>query len=512
MPRKRKGISMRKIREILRLHFDAGLSTRQVALSCNIGRSTVGEYIKRARTAGLGWPLPVDMDDTQLEAALFKQPDYKTKRPLPNMHYLHAEMRRKGVTLQLLWNEYKQAHPDGYEYTQFCEHYRRSKQKLDFVLRHEHRAGEKIFTDWAGPTVPIVDRYTGEAAFASIFVAVLGASNYTYVEAFPSKILANWIMAHIHAFEFINGSPEIIVHDNLKSGVTKSNRYEPDINPAFQDMAAHYGTAVIPSRVKKPRDNAKAEAGVLLVERWILAVLRNRTFFSVTELNAAIMELLKRLNNKKFKKLPTTRRELFEKLDRPALKPLPIERYPFVDWKTAKVNIDYHIEVERHFYSVPYQLISEQVDVRLGTRVVEILYKNRRVASHVRSHVPGRATTNPEHRPKTHQQYLEWTPSRITYWAGEIGPHTEKLVETIMASKPHPEQGYHSCLGIIRLAKRYSPERLEAACKRSLAIKSYSYKSVNSILKTGLDQASLKIKTAKPGPTHENIRGPEYYH
>jgi transposase len=340
------------------------------------------------------------MDDTQLEKALFKRPDYSTKRPQPDMHYLHTEMRKKGVTLLLLWHEYKQTHPDGYEYTQFCEHYRRSKQKLGLVLRQEHRAGEKMFTDWAGQTVPIVNRETGEITFASIFVAVLRASNYTYAEAFPSRIFAHWITAHIHAFEFFNGSPEIMVDDNLKTWVTKPCRYEPEIHPAFQDMTAYYGTVVIPSRVKRPRDNAKAEAGVLLVERWILAVLRNYTFFSVPELNAAIREFLERLNNKKFQKLPTTRRELFEKLDRPALKPLPEKRYPFVDWKTARVGIDYHVEVDRHFYSVPYQLVGEKVDVRPGPQVVEILYKNRRVASHVRSYLPGRATTNPEHRLK----------------------------------------------------------------------------------------------------------------
>jgi transposase len=429
---------MRKVREVLRLHFGAGLSARKVAQSCNIGRSTVGEYIQRAQNAGLSWPLPADMGDARLEAALFKRPNYNITRPLPDMSYLHTEMRKKGVTLQLLWHEYKEAHPDGYQYTQFCAHYRRSLQKLDLTLRQEHRAGEKMFADWAGQTTPIVNRHTGEITTASIFVAVLGASNYTYVEAFPSKILANWITAHIHAFEYFNGVAEIVVVDNLKTGVKSPCRYEPDINPAYQDLAAHYGTVVIPTRVRRPRDNAKAEAGVQLVERWILAVLRNRTFFSIAELNTVIRELLERLNNKKFKKLPTTRRELFEKLDRPALKPLPEQRYPFVAWKTAKVNIDYHIEVDRHFYSVPHQLTGERVDIRMGPQVVEVLYKNRRVASHVRSYVPGRATTSPEHRPKAHQKYLEWTPSRIIQWAGKVGPHTKKLVETILASKPHP--------------------------------------------------------------------------
>lgn len=428
------------------------------------------------------------------------------------MNYLHTEMRRTGMTLQLLWYEYKKDCEDGYQYTQFCEYYRRSQEKLDLSLRKEYRAGERVFVDWAGPEVPIVDRDTGEITTASIFVAVLGASSLTYVEAFPSRIQASWILAHIHAFEYFGGVPEIVVEDNLKTGVTKPCRYEPDINPIYQDMASHYGTAVIPSRVRKPRDNAKAEAGVLLVERWILAALRNHTFFSVAELNAAIENLLEKLNNKKFKKLPYSRRELFDTVERATLKPLPSERYPFIQWKTAKVNIDYHIEVDRHFYSVPYQLVNEQVDVRLGTHLVEVLFKNKRVASHVRSYIPGRATTCPEHRPKAHREYLEWTPSRIIAWAEKTGLHTAKLVEAIMAAKPHPEQGYRACLGIIRLGDKYTPERLEAACKRSLAIQAYSYKSVKSILKAGLDQAPLVSKTLTPGPSHENIRGPEYYH
>lgn len=411
----RKGLSMRKVREVLRLHFGAGLSARKIATSCNIGRSTVGEYLQRAQEIGLGWPLPEGMDDTQLEAILFKRPSHSSTRPLPDMNYLHTEMRRKGMTLQLLWYEYKVACEDGYQYTQFCEYYRRSQEKLDLSLRKEYRAGERVFVDWAGPEVPIVNRDTGEITFASIFVAVLGASSLTFVEAFLSKVQANWILAHIHAFEYFGGVPEIVVEDNLKTGVAKPCRYEPDINPIYQDMASHYGTAVIPSRVRKPRDNGKAEAGGLLVERWILAALRNHTFFSVAELNVAIRELLERLNNKKFKKLPYSRRELFDTLERAALKPLPSERYPFVQWKTAKVNIDYHIEVERHFYSVPYQLVNEQVDVRLGTHLVEVLFKHKRVASHVRSYIPGRATTCPEHQLLSHAK-LASSPMILRLW------------------------------------------------------------------------------------------------
>ena len=419
----RKGLSMRKVREVLRLHFGAQLSARKIALSCNIARSTVGEYISRAMNAGLTWPLPDDVDDARLEAALFRAPEYSTDRPIPDIAYLHTEMRKKGVTLQLLWQEYKQAQPDGYQYTQFCQHYRRSVKKLGLVLRQEHRAGEKMFVDWAGATVPVIDRNTGEINQASIFVTVLGASNYTYAEATLDKTLPNWILAHIRAFEAFHGAPEVVVVDNLKTGVKNPCRYEPDLNPVYLDLATHYGTVVIPTRVRKPRDNAKVEVGVQVVERWVLAALRNRTFFSVAELNQAIRDLVQKLSQRKFKKLDSSRLELYEKLDRPALRRLPAERYAFLDWRVARVGIDYHIEVNRHFYSVPYQLTGEQVDVRLGPNVLEVLYKNRRVASHVRSHVPGRATTSPEHRPKAHQRHLEWTPSQ----GSSIGPLTHVL-------------------------------------------------------------------------------------
>ena len=502
---------MRKVREILRLHLEAGLSARQIARSCNIGRSTVGDYLERAREAGLRWPLPAEMDDTQLEARLFQRSYSPHQRPLPDIQYLHTELHRKGVTRQLLWHEYKEIHPDGYGYTQFCEYYRRSKENLDLVLRQEHRAGEKLFVDWAGHTVPILCRESGEITPASIFVAVLGASNYTYAEAFLSQVLVHWILGHIHAFEFFQGSTAILVPDNLKTGVKTPCRYEPDLNPLYQDLAAWYGSAIIPARVGKSRDKAKVEVGVQVVERWILAAVRNRTFFSLAELNTALREGLERLNTTPFQKLPTTRRELFEKLDRPALKPLPAERYPFVSWKTATVGIDYHVEIERHYYSVPYQLVGEQVDVRLGAQVVEILFKHQRVASHQRSFVPGGATTCPEHRPQKHREYLAWSPSRIIKWAGTIGPHTAELVEQIMASKAHPEQGYRSCLGVIRLAKRYPTARLEAACGRCLAIGSYSYHSVKSLLKSGLDQAVLPTSCNRPGPAHPNIRGAAYY-
>jgi transposase len=502
---------MRKIKEVLRLKWVHKLSNRQIAKSCSICHATVREYLTRAQLAGLSWPVPEDLDDGALEDLLFPSPtkNASRQRQVPPMEYLF-----QGVTLQLLWFEYKEANPEGYQYSQFCNRYRRWVKKLDVVLRQEHRAGEKLFIDYAGQTVPIIDRLTGHSTEAQIFVATLGASNYTYAEAMLAQDLPSWIKAHVHAFEFLQGVPQILVPDNLKAGVTNPCRYEPDINPTYLDLAQHYGTTVIPARTAKPRDKAKVESAVLVAERWILAALRNHTFFSLTELNEAIAQRLQELNNRKLQKLTTTRRRLFETIDKPALKPLPERPYEYAEWKKARVNIDYHIEVDRHYYSVPYQLVKEQVDVRLTATTIEVLFKNRRVTSHQKSYREGGFTTLKEHMPKSHQRYLEWTPSRIIRWAGHNGPNTAKLVAHIMQSRPHPEQGFRSCLGIMRLAKRYSPERLEHACARALTINGLSYKCVESILRNGLDQQPvMSDHTEPPTPlTHDNIRGNEYYH
>jgi len=511
----RRRLSMRKTKEVLRLKWECGCSNRKIAKSCNIGRSTVSEYLTRAESAGLSWPLACDLDDSAIENLLFpveqRQPSI---RQMPSMEYLYSELKRKSVTLHLLWYEYKQANPDGYQYSQFCNLFREWVKKLDVSLRQEHRAGEKLFVDYAGQTVPIIYRLTGEITQAQIFLAVLGASNYTYAEATPAQDLPSWIKSHVHAFEFFGGVPEIVVPDNPKVGVTHPCRYEPDINPTYQDLAEHYGTSVIPARPGRPKDKAKVESAVLVAERWILAALRNHTFFSVAELNKAIAQKLPDLNNRKFQKLDTTRRRLFETIDKPALKRLPSRPYEYAEWKKARVNMDYHIEIDRHYYSVPYQLVKEQVDVRVTVTTVEALFKNQRVASHKRSYQQGGFTTLKEHMPKSHQKYLEWTPSRIIRWAGENGPKTQKLVTHILESRPHPEQGFRSCLGIMTFAKHYSPERLEAACARAILIKSYSYKSVKSILKNGLDQQPLLFEqpeiVTKP-VNHPNIRGKQYY-
>jgi transposase len=499
---------MRKIREILRLRHD-GFGTRAIARSVAASHSTVMDTLRRAKAAGFGWPLPEEMDDTVLEAALYKGNMPASKKALPDMERIHREMKRKAVTLQLLWLEYKRDHPDGLQYSQFCLKYKTWLGKIDVAMRQTYRAGERGFADYAGMTVPVTDPHTGEVRQAQIFIFVLGASNYTYAEATWSQELPSWLMSHVHALEFMGGVPEIITPDNLKAAVTRPCRYEPDLNPSYQDLANHYGTAVIPARVRKPRDKPKAEAAVQVVERWILAVLRDRTFFSLAELNQAIAEELTRLNERPFQKIEGSRRSVFETLERPALKPLPATPYEYAEWKKAKVNIDHHVAVDGSFYSAPYQLIGRDVDIRLTAAAIEILHAGRRVASHERSYRKGRYITENAHRPPKHQKYLDWTPERIADWAGKAGPNTAQLARKIMEGKAHPEQGYRACLGLIRLGACYTHERLEAAAGRALACGARSYRSVKSILEHGLDQVTME--QAPPPLLHENLRGPEYY-
>ena len=503
---------MRKIREVLRLKA-AGKSQRQIAASVGIGQSTVGDYLTRARLAGV--TAPGELDDTALERALYPpKPSLPAQaRGVPDWPHVHRELKRKGVTLFLLWEEYKSAHPQGFHYSWFCQHYRAWAGKLDVVMRQNHRAGEALFVDYAGQTAPVVDRHTGEIREAEVFVAVLGASSYTYAEATWTQSLPDWIGAHQRAFAFIGGVPETIVPDNLKSGVTKPHRYEPDVNPTYAEMAAHYGTAILPTRVAKPRDKAKAEVAVQVVERWILARLRHQTFFSLDELNSAIAALLPSLNERRFKKLPGSRRTLFEQLDRPALAPLPAQPYVFGAWRKARVNIDYHVELEGHYYSVPYQLVKMQIEARLTAHTVEILHRGKRVASHRRAYKPHGYTTVNAHMPRPHREYAEWTPRRLIEWANRTGPATGELIGQILARRRHPQQGFRSCLGILRLGKRYGEARLEAACVRALRIGAASYKSIESILKHKLDLKALPEPARSTLPiTHANVRGPKYYH
>jgi len=507
-----KRLSVRKIKEVLRLKA-SGLSNRQIAHICSIGRSTVADYLIRAAAAGLSWPLADDIRDESLERLLFPPPPHpSTERPLPHWPKIHKELKRKGVTLALLWEEYKAQYPEGYQYSWFCELYREWRGKLKVWMRQVHKAGEKLFVDYCGQTAEVVNPATGEVREAQIFVAVLGASNYAYAEATWTQNLADWIDSHQRAFKFLGGVPELVVNDNLKSGVSAASRYEPDLNPTYQDMAIHFGTAILPARVRKPKDKAKVEAGVQLVERWILAALRNRTFFSLNELNQAISELLVKLNNRSFQKIPGSRRTLFETLDKPALKPLPQTPYQYAEWKKAKVNIDYHVEVHRHFYSVHYKLVGKRLDVRITANTVECFHKGQRVASHRRSYKKSGFTTVAAHMPKSHREYLKWTPERLLNWAAQIGPSVAELAQLIIESRAHPQQGFRSILGILRLSKPYGQKRLEAACKRALAINAKSYKSVQSILKNGLDQRPLTKKEPDPSPVqHPNIRGAHYY-
>ena len=507
-------LSMRKTREILRLHHSAALSNRAIAHSLKLSPATVSDCLARARAAGVSWPLPATMTDTAVEQALYPPPPPgSVTRPLPEWATVHRELKGKGVTLMLLWEEYKAAHPNGVMYSAFCDRYRAWCGQLDVVMRQDHRAGDKLFVDYAGQTVPIVNRDTGEVTNAQIFVAVLGASNYTYAEATLTQTLPDWIGAHTRAFAFLGGVPTILVPDNLKAAVTTAHRYEPDLNPTYQDMAHHYGVAVVPTRVRKPRDKAKVEVAVQIVERTILAVLRHRSFFSLAELNAAIRELLQALNARAFKKLPGSRLSLFDSVDKPALKPLPTTRYEYAEWKKVRVHIDYHVEFQRHYYSVPHALIRKQLDLRITATTLECFHKGARVAAHRRSNQPGRHTTLPEHMPEKHRRYDNFTPERFQRWATSVGPATAQLIANRLCQRRHPEQAYRSCLGILRLAKTYGDRRLEAACARALILGTDRYKSVASILKHGLDQQPTTAQHELNLPTdHDNLRGPGYYH
>jgi transposase len=513
MPAKR--LSMRQVKEVLRLKWACGLSDRQIAHSLRISRPTVADYVRRAQAAGLSWPLSPDHDDDALERRLFVRTDTKppARRPMPDWSLVHRELKRKGVTLVLLWQEYKATTPNGLQYSQFCEAYRKWANHLDLVMRQHHRAGETLFVDYAGQTVPVVDPHTGEVQEASIFIAVLGASNYTYVEATWSQSLPDWIGSHVRAFEALGGVPQVLVPDNLKAAVTRPHRYEPELNRTYLDMAQHYGVAIVPARVARPRDKAKVEVGVQVVERWILARLRNHTFFALAELNTAITALKTELNQRPFKKLPGSRQSLFASLDRPALTPLPATPYQYAEWKLVRVNIDYHVEVAGHYYSVPYALVKHQLEARLSAHTVELFHKGKRVASHRRSAHKGRHTTVVAHMPKAHQHYTEWTPTRLIRWAAQTGHACARVVETILASRPHPQHGFRSCLGIMRLGKRYGDDRLEAACRRAMVMGACSYRSIASILQHNLDRQPLSQQpdAATPALHHGNVRGAHYY-
>lgn len=496
---------MRKIKEVLRLRWGLALGLRQIERSCLISRATVSDYLQRAEQAGLSWPLPQDLDDQELERRLFKSPSREPalRRALPEFAHMHEQLQRhKHLTLQLLWEEYRQAEANGYAYSFFCELYRDWQRKQDLVLRQEHKAGEKMFVDWAGPTIPIHDRESGKVGQASLFVAVLGASSYTYAEATVDQQMEAWMSGHIHALEFFGGAPRLIVPDNTKTGVTRACRYDPDLNPTYQEMAMHYGLGVLPARPYKPRDKAKVESAVLLAERWIIAALRQRKFFDLPTLNHAIKELLTRLNQRGFRKRSGSRATLFASLDQPALRPLPAAPFDLSEWSRVRVNIDYHVAFDANFYSVPYPLVQQMVELRATPTTVEIFHRGQRVASHVRSRGTHQTVSRNEHRPKSHQAHLAWTPARMVQWATHTGPNTA-----------HPEMSYRSCLGLIRLAEQYTPARMEAAAERALLTGACRYQHVKSMLEKSLDRQPLPEPTVPPplSSPHDNIRGAEYF-
>jgi len=507
---------MRKIKEILRLHFEQKLGQRQIARSANISQSTVHEYLMRMKAAQLQWPLGEEWDEDRLEQALFPPgptPESVPKRAQPDFVHIRQQLgQHRDLTLELLWEEYREQHAEGYCYSRFCKLYRRWKKQQDVVLRQDHRPGEKLFLDWAGATISI-HHSDGSVRPAALFVSAMGASSFTYAEAVPDQQMGNWLKVQMHALEFYGGCPQLLIPDNTKTGVTRACIYEPDLNPTYQEFASHYRVAVMPTRPRKPRDKAKVESAVQVVQRWIVMRLRHRRFLSVAEANGAIRELLVHLNNRPFRKRrDESRASLFVKLDRPALQPLPPERYDLSQWLKARVNIDYHVAFDGNWYSVPYTLNGEEVELRSTPATVEIFHRGKRVASHLRSPERNKAITQNEHRPKSHQAHLEWPPSRMVNWAGKVGPHTAQLVQRILDDKPHPEMGYRACLGIIRLASKYSLARMEHAAERAVLTGAVSYKSVKSILHSGLDsQPSPPPLTARPSPDHENLRGPEYF-
>ena len=512
MPAER--VSMRKIREVLRLTHALGMSRRLVGEATGIGKTAVGEYVRRAALAGQSWPIPDEIDDAELERRLFPPPEARsTSRTEPDWSYNHAELKRRGVTLALLWQEYRAEHAQGYAYSWFCERYSDWRKRISPTMRQTHLAGEKLFVDWAGDTMPVFDPTTGEEYCTHIFIAALGASNYTYAEARWTETLPDWIGAHVNAFIAIGGVSKALVPDNLKAGITKPSRYEPGINRTYQDLADHYGCVVLPARVMKPRDKAKVEVAVQIVQRFVLAKLRHRRFFSLAELNAAIRDCVAAINIKVMRHVGKSRNELLETIDRPALNALPTTPYSYAEWKRARVAPDYHIEVADHYYSVPSKLIREMVEARITSATVEIFHKGQRIASHAFSPVRNRHTTITEHMPSAHRRYAEWTPAKMMSEAALIGPAAIALVEAIMKAKPHPEQGFRSCLGIISLVRTYGSERVEAASRRGNDIGATTYGSIKSILQNGLDKAYASSK-APDGPPirHANIRGRGYYH
>jgi transposase len=501
-------LSLRKIREVLRLKHEVGLSNRAIARACRVSNSTVGEYVKRAKDAGVTWPLADEVGEEELYQKLFPEGEKpKTaERPVPDWEQVHKELARQGVTLLLLWQEYREKHPDGYGRSQFCEHYQRWNQTRTTSMRKPHKGGEVVEVDYAGMTLPITNPETGEVRQAQVFVASLPASSYVYAEVQPSQELQHWLNGHVRAFAFFGGVPKILRPDNLKAGVTKPNYYEPDLNPSYQELAEHYHVAVLPARVKKPKDKPSVENGVQNVERWVLAPLRNQTFFSVGEANRAIAPLLETLNTKEMQHLGKSRRQLFEDLEREALLPLPEHPYEFARWKNARVNIDYHVAFEGHYYSVPHTLVGQEVQIRATERMLAIFHRSQQVAIHPVSPIPGRFSTSADHMPSHHLFVLNADSDFFLREAAKIGPHTAAYMTAVLRSRPFPQQAFRTCLGILDLARKYLPLHLEAVCQHLLPAHLLTYKDLKSEL-----EHLTKHLSAQPLPAHEHVRGDTYY-
>jgi transposase len=503
---------MRKIREVLRLRLELGLTAREVSSSCGLGCTTVLEYGYRAKAAGLVWPPAEELTDAALEALLFPpRVPQDTDRPLPDWNYIRSELSRKGVTLTLVWQEYKREHPDGYHYSRFVQLFREWEGSHSYSMVQQHRPGEKLFVDYSGQTMLLTNPETGELEKVQIFVAATGYSQFIFARACRTQAQRDWLNCHTQAFEFLGGCPEVVVPDNLKAGVKAACRYEPEKNPAYAELARHYHVAVLPARSRRPKDKAKVENAVLQVERWVLAPLRDRVFFSLEELQEAIDTELATLNDKKLSDVPYSRRELFELEERSKLKALPESRYEYVEWKRAKVGPDYHVRFDSQAYSVPHRYCSQTVDVRLTTHQVEIYLNQELVAVHERGIALRHLSTLDEHMPESHREYAKWTPQRLMDWASEFGPSTRGLIETMLLSYVHPEHGFRSAFGIVSLSKQYGAERLERACARALRAGATNYKSVKSILAKGLDGLEMPQEEPLPVLDHANVRGSDYY-
>src|SRR3954465_11067062 len=511
MPTER--LSMRRIREVLRLKHASGLSERLIARTLQISNGAVNSYLQRARVAGLAWPLPDPLDDEALERLLFPPAcPSADQRPIPDWAHVERELRRRGVTRALLWEEYRAAHPGGFGYSWFCEQYEAWKARARPTMRQTHVAGEKVFVDFAGDTLDVFDPITGEARAVKLFVAALGASNYTYAEACASESLPDWIAVHVNLFAFLGGVPTFVVCDNLKAAVTNPDRYDPGLNRTYAKMAGHYGTALLAARPRKPKDKAKVEVAVQIAQRWILARLRNQRFFARAELNQAIRVLVDELNARQMRGFGASRAELFAEIDRLKLGELPDQPYVFARWKRCRVAPDYHVEIDGHWYSTPYRLIRELVDVRIADKTVEIFHKGQRIASHARAPNRRGHTTIADHMPSAHRRYGKWTPGGLIAAGERIGPSTAAFFQAVIAARPHPEQGFRTCLGILSLARRYDNARVDAACRRGILIKARSVASIRSILKNGLDRAFLDETSNDQPLRHRNIRGQGYFH